>query len=45
MNDLIWLSDGQMRRIERHFPRSHSVPRINDQFLVGQYDAGVAMTG
>lgn len=23
MSDLIWLSEAQMRRIERHFPRSH----------------------
>jgi putative transposase len=34
MSDLIWLSDAQMRRIERHFPRSHSVPRVDDRRIV-----------
>jgi transposase len=34
MSDLIWLSDAQMRRIERHFPRSHGVPRVDDRRTV-----------
>jgi hypothetical protein len=34
MSDLIWLSDAQMRRIERHFPRSHGVPRVDDRRIV-----------
>jgi hypothetical protein len=28
------LSDAQMRRIERHFPRSHGVPRVDDRRIV-----------
>lgn len=34
MSDLIWLSEAQMRRIERHFPRSHGVPRVDDRRIV-----------
>jgi transposase len=34
MSDLIWLSDAQMRRIERHFPRSHGTPRVDDRRIV-----------
>src|ERR1700737_881808 len=34
MSDLIWLSNAQMRRIERHFPRSHGVPRVDDRRIV-----------
>ncbi len=30
MNDLIWLSQAQMRRIEPNFPLSHGVPRVDD---------------
>ena len=30
MSDLFWLSRAQLRRIERHFPRSHGVPRVDD---------------
>ena len=31
MSDLIWLSQGQMRRIEPYFPLSHGVPRVDDR--------------
>ena len=34
MSDLIWLSDAQMRRIERHFPRCPGVPRVDDRRIV-----------
>jgi putative transposase len=34
MSDLIWLSDAQMRRIERHFPRPHGMPRVDDRRIV-----------
>jgi putative transposase len=34
MSDLTWLSDAQMRRIERHFPRSHRVPMVDDRRIV-----------
>jgi putative transposase len=34
MSNLIWLSDAHMRRIERHFPRSHGVPRVDDRRIV-----------
>ena len=34
MCDLIWLSEAQMRRIERHFPLSHGVPRVDDCRIV-----------
>ena len=34
MSNSIWLSDAQMRRIERHFPRSHGVPRVDDRRIV-----------
>ena len=30
MSDLLWLSEGQMRRIEPYFPLSHGVPRVDD---------------
>ena len=30
MDDLIWLTDAQMKRIEPHFPLSHGVPRVDD---------------
>ena len=30
MADLLLLSRAQMRRIERHFPRSHGVARVDD---------------
>jgi putative transposase len=29
MRDLIWLSDDQMARIERHFPLSHGIARVD----------------
>lgn len=31
MSDLFWLSDAQMARLERFFPRSHGRPRVNDR--------------
>ena len=34
MSDLIWLSEGQMRRIEPYFPLSHGVPRVDDRRIV-----------
>jgi putative transposase len=34
MSDLIWLSEAQMRRIERHFPLLHGVPRVDDRRIV-----------
>jgi transposase len=30
MSDLFWLSRAQLRRIERYFPRSRGVPRVDD---------------
>ncbi len=36
MNDLIWLSAAQMRRIEPYFPLSHGVPRV----MIGGSSAG-----
>ena len=34
MSDLIWLSAAQMRRIERYFPLSHGVPRVDDRRVI-----------
>jgi transposase len=34
MNDLILLSEAQMRRIEPYFPLSHGVPRVDDRRVV-----------
>jgi putative transposase len=34
MNDLFLLSEAQMRRIERYFPRSHGVPRVDDRLVI-----------
>lgn len=31
MDDLLLLSEAQMRRIEVHFPLSHGVPRVDDR--------------
>jgi transposase len=31
MSDLIWLSDGQMKRISRYFPLSHGIARVDDR--------------
>ena len=30
MADLFWLTPKQMKRIERYFPLSHGVPRVDD---------------
>ena len=34
MNELFWLSDAQMRRIEPYFPLSHGVPRVDDRRVI-----------
>jgi putative transposase len=34
MTDLFLLSQAQMRRIERYFPLSHGVPRVDDRWIV-----------
>jgi len=34
MSDLFWLSQAQMHRIERHFPRSHGVARVDDRRVI-----------
>lgn len=34
MSDLFWLTDKQLRRIERHFPLSHGVPRVDDRRVI-----------
>lgn len=41
MSDLIWLSDGAMRRIEPHFPRPHGVPRVDDRRIAGGIKNGL----
>jgi putative transposase len=33
--NLIWLSQARMRRIERHFPLFHGVPRVDDRRVLG----------
>ena len=30
MSDQFWLTRAQLKRIERHFPLSHGVPRVDD---------------
>ena len=34
MTDLFWLSTKQMRRIERYFPLSHGVARVDDRHVI-----------
>ncbi|WP_244546507.1 IS5 family transposase [Bosea sp. OK403] len=34
MSDLFWLSTAQMRRIERYFPLSHGVARVDDRRVI-----------
>jgi putative transposase len=34
MNDLFLLSDAHMRRIERYFPLSHGITRVDDRRIV-----------
>ena len=34
MSDLFWLSRAHMHRIERHFPRSHGVARVDDRRVI-----------
>jgi len=31
MDDLFWLTDGQMERLKPHFPLSHGVARVDDR--------------
>jgi transposase len=31
MSDLYWLSDEQMARLRRYFPKSHGRPRVDDR--------------
>jgi len=31
MNDVYWLTDGQLVRLERFFPKRHGKPRVDDQ--------------
>jgi putative transposase len=34
MSDLFWLSAAQMRRIERYFPLSHGIARVDDRRVI-----------
>jgi len=34
MSDLFWLTDEQLRRIERHFPLSHGIPCVDDRRVI-----------
>ena len=34
MDDLFLLSEAQMRRIERFFPLSHGIPRVDDRRII-----------
>ena len=34
MADLFWLTPKQMKRIERYFPLSHGVPRVDDRRVI-----------
>lgn len=31
MSNLFWLTDAQMARLQRFFPKSHGVPRVDDR--------------
>lgn len=31
MSDLYWLTEAQMKRLERFFPKSHGKPRVDDR--------------
>jgi transposase len=31
MSNLFWLTDAQMARLERFFPKSHGKPRVDDR--------------
>jgi len=35
MNDLYWLSDAQMAKLEPFFPKSHGKQRVDDKVSVG----------
>lgn len=34
MSEPFWLTDQQMRRIERYFPLLHGVPRVDDRRVI-----------
>ncbi|MFZ5699932.1 MAG: transposase, partial [Pseudomonadota bacterium] len=34
MADLLMLSNAQMRRIEKYFPLSHGIPRVDDRRIL-----------
>jgi len=34
MRDLIWFSEAQMRGLERYFPLSHGVPRVDHRPII-----------
>lgn len=31
MSDLFWLSEAQMKRLQRYFSKSHGKPRVDDR--------------
>ena len=35
MSDLFWVSNAQMARLERYFPKSHGKPRVDDRKVLG----------
>ena len=41
MSDLFWLSDAQMARLERFFPKSHGKPRVDDRRWKRWSDKGI----
>jgi transposase len=34
MSDLYWLTDEQMARLRRYFPKSHGKPRVDDRRML-----------
>ena len=38
MSDLFWLTDAQMARLERFFPKSHGKPRVDDRRICHRID-------
>ncbi len=34
MDDLFWLSEAQMRRIQPYFPLSHGIARVDDRRVI-----------
>jgi hypothetical protein len=39
MADLFLLSEAQMRRIERYFPLSHGIARVDDRRVISKREA------